>query len=160
MIHNATTPQIEVDPETYEVTADGLSLVCDPAQTLPLSQKYFIFWGSWRMANDSIALVTTALFIGFVHTIGYRTFQQFDAKLQITLCQKYKYHFWNRQISGFFWKPLVFKPGQTNFKFFQPIFFSLFYIACLFKRWDFNKSWIKCYHVTRYIGNVLYGYLC
>jgi len=40
---NDATPKIEVDPETYEVTADGLSLVCDPAQTLPLSQKYFIF---------------------------------------------------------------------------------------------------------------------
>ncbi|MCH2116063.1 MAG: urease subunit alpha [Pirellulales bacterium] len=40
---NNATPNIEVDPETYEVTADGQSLVCDPAQTLPLSQKYFIF---------------------------------------------------------------------------------------------------------------------
>lgn len=40
---NDATPNIEVDPETYEVTADGQSLMCDPAQTLPLSQKYFIF---------------------------------------------------------------------------------------------------------------------
>ena len=40
---NDATPDIEVDPETYEVTADGQSLKCDPAQTLPLAQKYFVF---------------------------------------------------------------------------------------------------------------------
>ena len=40
---NNTAPAIEVDPETYEVTADGQSLKCDPAETLPLAQTYFIF---------------------------------------------------------------------------------------------------------------------
>ena len=40
---NDATPVIEVDPETYEVTADGRSLKCDPAETLPLAQKYFLF---------------------------------------------------------------------------------------------------------------------
>ncbi|MFP6667010.1 MAG: urease subunit alpha, partial [Pirellulales bacterium] len=43
MIFNDATPDIEVDPETYEVTADGQSLKCEPAQTLPLAQKYFVF---------------------------------------------------------------------------------------------------------------------
>jgi len=40
---NDATPQITVDPETYQVTADGLPLVCGPAQTLALSQRYFLF---------------------------------------------------------------------------------------------------------------------
>ena len=40
---NDATPIIEVDPETYEVKADGQSLKCDPAETLPLAQKYFLF---------------------------------------------------------------------------------------------------------------------
>jgi len=40
---NDATPVIEVDPETYQVTADGQSLKCDPAETLPLAQKYFLF---------------------------------------------------------------------------------------------------------------------
>ena len=40
---NDATPVIEVDPETYHVTADGQSLKCDPAETLPLAQKYFLF---------------------------------------------------------------------------------------------------------------------
>jgi urease subunit alpha len=43
MIHNAATPQIEVDPETYEVLADGQLLTCDPAAVLPLAQRYFLF---------------------------------------------------------------------------------------------------------------------
>ena len=43
MLFNDATPDIEVDPETYEVTADGQSLKCEPAQTLPLAQKYFFF---------------------------------------------------------------------------------------------------------------------
>jgi urease alpha subunit len=42
MIHNAATPQIEVDPETYEVRADGELLVCEPAAVLPLAQRYFL----------------------------------------------------------------------------------------------------------------------
>ena len=40
---NDATPKITVDPETYEVTADGEKLVCAPAQTLPLAQRYFLF---------------------------------------------------------------------------------------------------------------------
>ena len=43
MIHNDATPQIEVDPETYEVRADGELLTCAPAETLPMAQRYFLF---------------------------------------------------------------------------------------------------------------------
>ena len=43
MIHNHATPRIEVDPETYEVRADGELLTCAPAEVLPLAQRYFLF---------------------------------------------------------------------------------------------------------------------
>jgi urease subunit alpha len=43
MVHNSATPHIEVDPETYEVRADGELLTCDPADVLPLAQRYFLF---------------------------------------------------------------------------------------------------------------------
>lgn len=43
MIHNAATPHIEVDPETYEVRADGELLTCEPAEVLPMAQRYFLF---------------------------------------------------------------------------------------------------------------------
>jgi urease subunit alpha len=43
MIHNHATPQIEVDPETYEVVADGELLTCAPAEVLPMAQRYFLF---------------------------------------------------------------------------------------------------------------------
>jgi urease subunit alpha len=43
MIHNSATPKIEVDPETYEVRADGELLTCEPAEVLPLAQRYFLF---------------------------------------------------------------------------------------------------------------------
>ncbi len=43
MIHNAATPHIEVDPETYEVRADGELLTCEPAQELPMAQRFFLF---------------------------------------------------------------------------------------------------------------------
>jgi urease subunit alpha len=43
MIHNGATPQISVDPESYEVRADGELLVCEPAKVLPLAQRYFLF---------------------------------------------------------------------------------------------------------------------
>ena len=43
MIHNDATPNIEVDPETYEVRADGNLLICEPAETLPMAQRYFLF---------------------------------------------------------------------------------------------------------------------
>jgi len=43
MVHNGATPKIDVDPETYVVRADGELLVCDPAVSLPLTQRYFLF---------------------------------------------------------------------------------------------------------------------
>jgi urease subunit alpha len=43
MIHNSATPAIEVDPETYEVRADGELLTCEPAAVLPMAQRYFLF---------------------------------------------------------------------------------------------------------------------
>ena len=43
MVHNAATLQIEVDPETYEVRADGVLLTCEPASILPLAQRYFLY---------------------------------------------------------------------------------------------------------------------
>ncbi|HRX60661.1 MAG TPA: urease subunit alpha [Candidatus Competibacter sp.] len=43
LIHNDHLPQIEVDPQTYEVRADGVLLACEPAKTLPLAQRYFLF---------------------------------------------------------------------------------------------------------------------
>ncbi|GBQ47080.1 urease subunit alpha [Komagataeibacter sucrofermentans] len=43
MIHNDAMPHIEVDPETYEVRADGVLLTCEPADILPMAQRYFLF---------------------------------------------------------------------------------------------------------------------
>ncbi len=43
MIHNDATPVIEVDPETYEVRANGTLLTCEPATVLPMAQRYFLF---------------------------------------------------------------------------------------------------------------------
>ncbi len=43
LVHNGATPKIEVDPETYKVTADGEWLVCEPADRLPMAQRYFLF---------------------------------------------------------------------------------------------------------------------
>jgi urease subunit alpha len=43
MVHNGATPEITVDPETYEVTADGELLTCAPADVLPMAQRYFLF---------------------------------------------------------------------------------------------------------------------
>jgi urease subunit alpha len=43
MIRNDATPRLEVDPETYEVRADGELLICEPAAELPLTQRYFLF---------------------------------------------------------------------------------------------------------------------
>ena len=40
---NDATPEIEVDPETYEVRADGELLTCEPADVLPMAQRYFLF---------------------------------------------------------------------------------------------------------------------
>jgi len=43
MILNDATPKVEVDPETYEVRADGELLTCEPADVLPMAQRYFLF---------------------------------------------------------------------------------------------------------------------
>ena len=43
MVHNAGTPHIEVDAQTYEVRADGVLLTCEPASVLPMAQRYFLF---------------------------------------------------------------------------------------------------------------------
>ena len=43
MVHNDATPDITVDPETYEVRADGELLTCAPAEVLPMAQRYFLF---------------------------------------------------------------------------------------------------------------------
>jgi urease subunit alpha len=43
MIHNAWRPAISVDPETYQVIADGQLLTCEPATVLPMAQRYFLF---------------------------------------------------------------------------------------------------------------------
>lgn len=43
MIHNDFLPNIEVDPETYEVRVDGEIITCEPAVTLPMTQRYFLF---------------------------------------------------------------------------------------------------------------------
>jgi urease subunit alpha len=43
MIHNSRQPKITVDPETYQVVADGEFLTCEPANVLPMAQRYFLF---------------------------------------------------------------------------------------------------------------------
>ncbi|HSG91085.1 MAG TPA: urease subunit alpha [Pseudomonadales bacterium] len=43
MVHNSYQPHIDVDPETYEVRADGELLTCEPADVLPMAQRYFLF---------------------------------------------------------------------------------------------------------------------
>ena len=43
MIHNSWQPDISVDPQTYEVRADGQLLTCEPADILPMAQRYFLF---------------------------------------------------------------------------------------------------------------------
>jgi urease subunit alpha len=43
MIHNGALPKMEIDPHTYSVRADGQLLTCEPATTLPMAQRYFLF---------------------------------------------------------------------------------------------------------------------
>jgi urease subunit alpha len=43
MILNSATPRMEVNPETYEVRADGRLLTCEPAKVLPMAQRYFMY---------------------------------------------------------------------------------------------------------------------
>jgi urease subunit alpha len=40
---NTAMPHIEVNPETYEVRADGELLTCEPAETVPMAQLYFLY---------------------------------------------------------------------------------------------------------------------
>jgi urease subunit alpha len=43
MIRNDALPRMEVDPETYQVRADGELLTCEPSRVLPMAQRYFLF---------------------------------------------------------------------------------------------------------------------
>ena len=43
MVHNDLTPTIDVDPETYEVRANGELLTCQPAKVRPMAQRYFLY---------------------------------------------------------------------------------------------------------------------
>ncbi len=43
MVHNDYLPRMEIDPQTYEVRADGQLLTCEPARVLPMAQRYFLF---------------------------------------------------------------------------------------------------------------------
>jgi urease subunit alpha len=43
MVHNSYTPKMDIDPQTYEVRADGQLLTCEPASVLPMAQRYFLF---------------------------------------------------------------------------------------------------------------------
>ena len=43
MVHNGWLPKMEIDPQTYSVRADGQLLTCEPAQVLPMAQRYFLF---------------------------------------------------------------------------------------------------------------------
>jgi urease subunit alpha len=43
MVHNDATPQIDVNPETYEVKVDGTAITCEPIKVAPLAQRYFLF---------------------------------------------------------------------------------------------------------------------
>ena len=42
MKNNTALPKVEVDPQTYEVFADGELLTCEPAEVLPMAQRYFL----------------------------------------------------------------------------------------------------------------------
>jgi urease subunit alpha len=43
MVHNDWLPHMQIDPQTYEVRADGERLSCEPATVLPMAQRYFLF---------------------------------------------------------------------------------------------------------------------
>ncbi|MEJ7680973.1 MAG: hypothetical protein WKG06_24605 [Segetibacter sp.] len=43
LIHNDATPDIEVNPENYEVKVDGEHITCEPVNVVPLAQRYFLF---------------------------------------------------------------------------------------------------------------------
>jgi urease subunit alpha len=43
LVHNDATPQIDVNPENYEVKVDGVHITCEPVSVVPLAQRYFLF---------------------------------------------------------------------------------------------------------------------
>jgi urease subunit alpha len=43
MVFNGETPEIEVDPQTYEVKVNGELITCEPAEEVPMAQRYFLF---------------------------------------------------------------------------------------------------------------------
>jgi urease subunit alpha len=43
MVHNSYLPRMEIDAQTYTVRADGVLLTCEPATSLPMAQRYFLF---------------------------------------------------------------------------------------------------------------------
>ncbi len=43
LVHNDAMPKIEVDPQTYEVKVDGKLITCEPAEIVPMAQRYFLF---------------------------------------------------------------------------------------------------------------------
>ena len=43
MVHNHYAPHMEIDAQTYQVRADGQLLTCEPASSLPMAQRYFLF---------------------------------------------------------------------------------------------------------------------
>jgi len=43
LVHNDATPQIDVNPENYEVKVDGVPITCEPVSVVPLAQRYFLF---------------------------------------------------------------------------------------------------------------------
>ena len=43
MVHNHYLPKMEINAQTYEVRADGILLTCEPAVSLPMTQRYFLF---------------------------------------------------------------------------------------------------------------------
>jgi urease subunit alpha len=43
MVHNSYLPRMEIDAQTYTVRADGQLLTCEPATSLPMAQRYFLF---------------------------------------------------------------------------------------------------------------------
>ena len=49
MKNNTALPKVEVDPQTYEVFADGVLLSCEPAEVLPMAQRYFLLWPGFRI---------------------------------------------------------------------------------------------------------------
>src|ERR1700687_5406125 len=60
MVNNDALPRIEVDPDTYEVRADGQLLTCEAAQILPMAQRYFLFYmgGTLLIIDHLIAPVS------------------------------------------------------------------------------------------------------